>query len=275
MIVTWDGIELFSRSTGAKGEKRILILGGTGDGVALAIRIAAIPGVTVITSLAGRVVESKMPTTHGRVGGFGGVAGLVDYLQEQQIDGLIDATHPFACQIKFNGVAAAREVGIPHLILLRPPWKPQIEGEDGVTDHWIEVDGYEKAVALLPQLAQRVFLTIGRQSLPTFASLQNLWFLMRMIDPPPPYTPIPMGKVILERGPFSLAHERSLLQDYKIDVVVSKNSGGEATYAKLIAARELGMPVVMIQRPPVPVAEIVTDVESAVGWLTTLLTGLG
>jgi precorrin-6A/cobalt-precorrin-6A reductase len=118
-----------------------------------------------------------------------------------------------------------------------------------------------------------VFLTIGRQELAAFAPLQSLWFLMRMIDPPGPHTPVPPGTLVLERGPFTLEDERQLLQTYAIEVIVSKNSGGDATYAKIIAARELGIPVVLIQRPPMPAGEQVADVEQALVWLEQHLQG--
>jgi precorrin-6A/cobalt-precorrin-6A reductase len=123
------------------------------------------------------------------------------------------------------------------------------------------------AVAVLPGVSQRVFLTIGRQELPAFAHLTDLWFLMRMIDPPTPASPVPPGQLLLERGPFALADERELLHRYRIGAIVSKNSGGEATYAKMLAARALGIPVVMVERPPMPAGEQVADVGQALVWL--------
>jgi precorrin-6A/cobalt-precorrin-6A reductase len=245
--------------------KRVLILGGTGEATALAARTAEIPGVEVITSLAGRTRHPLLTSESTRIGRFGGVAGLTDYLRKQQIDGLIDATHPFAAQISFNAAAAAAEIGTPHLMLIRPAW------ERTAGDRWIDVDDHEAAAATLPSLAQRIFLTIGRQELAVFAHLPNLWFLMRMIDPPLADAAIPPGELLLERGPFSLDHERSLLQRYEIGAIVSKNSGGEATYAKIIAARELGIPVVMIQRPAIPPGDMVADVESALAWVKNTL----
>jgi precorrin-6A/cobalt-precorrin-6A reductase len=245
--------------------KRVLILGGTGDATELAARAAEIPGVEVITSLAGRTRQPVVPSENTRSGGFGGVAGLTDYLREQQIDVLIDATHPFAAQISFNAADAAATVGIPHLMLIRPAWKRT------AGDRWIEVDTHEAAATVLPGIAQRIFLTIGRQELAAFAHLQDLWFLMRMIDPPLPDAVVPPGKLLLKRGPFSLDEERSLLQQYEIGAIVSKNSGGDATYAKIIAARELAIPVVMIQRPIVPSGDTVADVENALAWLKNRL----
>lgn len=244
--------------------KRVLILGGTGDAKALSAKAAEIPGLEIMTSLAGR---TRQPLLAGntRIGGFGGVAGLTEYLQSEQIDLLIDATHPFAAQISFNAAIAAAKAGIPHLMLIRPAWKP-VEG-----DRWIEVDSNEAAASVLPGLAQRIFLTIGRQELAAFAHLQDLWFLMRMIDPPQAGASIPPGKLLLERGPFSLTDERSLLLNYNIDAIVSKNSGGDATYAKIIAAREVNLPVVMVQRPPVPSGEKVACLEDALVWIRSFL----
>ncbi|NES96632.1 MAG: cobalt-precorrin-6A reductase [Desertifilum sp. SIO1I2] len=245
--------------------KRVLILGGTGDARELAARTAEILGVEVITSLAGRTRQPMGISNNTRIGGFGGVAGLTDYLREQQIDLLIDATHPFAAQISFNAATAAAAADIPHLMLIRPAWE-RTEG-----DRWIEADTHEAAAAILSDLAQRIFLTIGRQELAAFAHLQDLWFLMRTIDPPLPEAAVPPGKLLLERGPFSLDRERSLLRQYKIGAIVSKNSGGDATYAKIIAARELAIPVVMIQRSPLPPGDTVSDVESALAWLKNRL----
>jgi len=246
-------------------KKRVLILGGTGDATELAVRAAQISGVEVITSLAGRTRQPVVSSENTRIGGFGGVAGLRNYLREQQIDLLIDATHPFAAQISFNAAAAATKVSIPHLMLIRPAWKP-VRG-----DNWIEVESNEAAAIVVPKLAHRIFLTIGRQELAAFAHLQDLWFLMRMIDPPQPDASVPPGKLLLERGPFSLKSEQSLLQQYEIGAIVSKNSGGDATYAKIIAARELSIPVVVIKRPAIPSSDRVENLEDALRWMTSVL----
>jgi precorrin-6A/cobalt-precorrin-6A reductase len=242
-------------------EKRLLILGGTGDAKVLAVQAAEIPGLEVISSLAGRTHQPDVPSENIRIGGFGGITGLVDYLHQQQIDLLIDATHPFAAQISWNAAAASETAGIPHLMLVRPAW------EQTMGDRWIEVPNNEAAAAVLPNLASRIFLTIGRQELPAFAHLQDLWFLMRMIDPPSLNTAIPPGELLLDRGPFSLDDERSLLQDYQISAIVSKNSGGEATYAKIMAARELNILVVMVQRPAMPDCQKVTTLQACLEWI--------
>jgi precorrin-6A/cobalt-precorrin-6A reductase len=241
--------------------KRLLILGGTGDAVELTRLAIDLPGLEVITTLAGRTRSPNAVTGKVRIGGFGGEAGLVEYLQTEKIDLLIDATHPFAAQISGNAAGAAQNVGIPWLMLIRPAW------ERLPTDDWIEVDSIETAVTSLPATAERIFLTIGRQQLAPFASLTDRWCLIRSIDPPDPSILLPPGKLLFDRGPFSLEQELQLLRDYLIDTIVSKNSGGDATYAKIIAARELSLPVVMIKRPIVPDGEKVRDVASAIEWL--------
>ncbi|HEY9810980.1 MAG TPA: cobalt-precorrin-6A reductase [Halomicronema sp.] len=240
--------------------KKILILGGTGDAAELARRVTFLEGVEVISSLAGRTRKPGEVAGNVRVGGFGGEAGLKDFLQKETIDLVIDATHPFARSISFNAAAACVGCGVQHLMLIRPAWE-KVEG-----DEWIEVESNEIAAQVLGGF-KRVFLTIGRQELGVFSDLQDIWFLMRMIDPPAPEIRIPKGELLLDKGPFSLVSERELLVKYKIEVIVSKNSGGEATYAKIVTARELGLPVVMVKRPPVPVGDVVTDVNSAYLWI--------
>jgi precorrin-6A/cobalt-precorrin-6A reductase len=241
--------------------KRLLILGGTGDAVKLASLAMSIPGLEVITSLAGRTISPKALLGKVRVGGFGGESGLVEYLQVENIDLLIDATHPFAARISWNAAGAVARVGIPRLMLIRPAWErlPQ--------DNWIEVESVEVAVMAIPATVERIFLTIGRQQLATFAGLTDKWCLMRSIDPPDPSILLPPGELLLDRGPFSLEQELQLLRDYWIDAIVSKNSGGAATYAKIIAARELGLPVIMVQRQIVPDGDVVGDVSGAIEWL--------
>jgi precorrin-6A/cobalt-precorrin-6A reductase len=240
---------------------RVLILGGVKDATDLAAKVATIPQIEAIASLAGRTREPSVPVGNVRIGGFGGVAGLVNYLRQMHIDLLIDATHPFANQISWNAAAAAREVGVPHLMLVRPPWQ-KVSG-----DRWIEVKNTATAAATLENQAQRVFLTVGRQELAAFAYLQEIWFLMRMIDPPSSDAVIPPGIILCDKGPFALDNEREIFTHHNIDTIVSKNSGGDATYAKIIAARELGLKVVMVNRPTTPPGEQVTDVNGALGWL--------
>lgn len=243
-------------------KKRLLILGGTGDAIEVAARAAQIADIEVISSLAGRTKQPLTPKTGTvRIGGFGGAAGLAEFLRCSPIDFLIDATHPFAAQISANAAVAATECHVPHLMLVRPAWEA-VEG-----DRWIEVASHSEAARALSGHSRRVFLTIGRQELAEFAGLEDVWCLMRAIDPPAPNTPIPHGELLLARGPFSLADERELLLQYQIDTIVSKNSGGAATYPKIIAARELNIPVVMVQRTPIPNVERVADVAGAISWL--------
>jgi precorrin-6A/cobalt-precorrin-6A reductase len=248
-----------------KPTKKLLILGGTGDAVRLAANATA-RGFIVISSLAGRTHQSRQEqsgTAHLRVGGFGGVSGLLSYLQQEKIDLVIDATHPFAQQISWNAAAAAEQCGIPRLLLHRPGW------EAVAGDRWLVVPNQAAAAALLPGLAQRIFLTIGRQEISHYAHLSELWFLMRSIDPPA--APLPPGDVLLAKGPFTVTAEKNLLLQHHIEVIVSKNSGGSATYAKIVAARELNLPIVMIQRPTMPDGLQVTTVEEAVRWLEQML----
>ncbi|NJM70435.1 MAG: cobalt-precorrin-6A reductase [Scytonema sp. RU_4_4] len=245
--------------------KHLLILGGTGDAAELAAKASTIPKIEVITSFAGRTSQPQAPAGMLRIGGFGGEAGLVEYLIEAKIDILIDATHPFATQISFHAAAAAATCKIPHLMLIRPAW------ERLSSDQWTEVDSVEAAAAVLPEFAKRVFLTIGRQQLTPFASLKNIWFLMRLIELPASDALVPSGVILCDRGPFALDNELKLLIEHQIDTIVSKNSGGDATYAKIIAARELGVRVVMVKRPATPPGKQVSDVESAVAWLMNQL----
>jgi precorrin-6A/cobalt-precorrin-6A reductase len=244
---------------------RVLILGGIGDAAELVAKVANVSGIEAIASLAGRTREPGNLVGNVRIGGFGGVAGLVSYLREMQIDVLIDATHPFAHRISENAAAATEEVGIPRLMVIRPPWERL---ED---DCWLEVENNLAAADVLLSQAKRVFLTIGRQEIGTFAHLSEIWFLMRMIDPPNADVVVPPGLILCDRGPFTLEDELEILRKYNIDTIVSKNSGGSATYPKIIAARQLGIKVVMVNRPPVPPGEQVADVESACRWLRNQL----
>jgi precorrin-6A/cobalt-precorrin-6A reductase len=243
--------------------QKLLILGGTTDSALLIERSAQLPGVTVIASLAGRTPKPNIPKiAQVRIGGFGGIEGLIEYLQKEKIDLVVDATHPFATQISHNAAAAAAVTGIPRLMLSRPVWEAQS------CDRWVLVESHTEAAEILPKLGNRIFLTTGRQHLSTFAHLQTLWFLMRMITPPEHHALIPPGKILLDQGPFELENEKMLLQEHGIQVLVSKNSGGQAAYAKILAARALELPIVMITRPSLPVGEVVTDVEAALSWIT-------
>jgi len=246
-----------------KNLKKVLILGGTGDAVKLAAQLAHIPTIEVISSLAGRTKKPLALVGQVRIGGFGGAEGLAKYLQENAIDILIDATHPCAGQITLNGAIASQLANIPHLMLVRPQWE-RVTG-----DRWIEVESIAAAAKAIPELMRRVFITSGRQQLEPFLERSRLypesWYLMRSIDPPD--LELPNCQILLDRGPFDLEQERRLLREYQIEAIVSKNSGGEATYAKVIAARELQIPIIMVQRPIMPEGEKVTSIAEAIAWL--------
>lgn len=241
----------------------VLVLGGTTEARRLAeLLVAALPeGARVTSSLAGRVASPRLPPGEVRVGGFGGADGLAAWLRTHQVDVLIDATHPFAGTISFNAAAAAATAHVPLLALRRPGWMP------GTGDDWHPVGSLAEAARTLPALGRRVFLTTGRMGLAAFAELDGLWFLMRSVDAPEPPCPARM-EVLLERGPFSLAGERELIRRHRIDVLVTKDSGGAATAPKLAAAREAGIPVIVVRRPPVPEGVAVAGTpDLALAWL--------
>ncbi|MFJ3789787.1 cobalt-precorrin-6A reductase [Kitasatospora sp. NPDC090091] len=240
--------------------RHLLILGGTTEARALAAALAGSP-LRVTSSLAGRVAEPRLPAGEVRIGGFGGPDGLAAWLRAERVEAVVDATHPFAAAISGNAALAAAATGVPLLALRRPGWTA-VAG-----DRWHPVADLDAAAAALPALGRRVFLTTGRQGIGTFAHLDGLHFLARSVDPPEPPMPTALD-VLLDRGPFTLDGERALLREHRIDVLVTKDSGGAATAPKLTAARELGLPVVVVQRPAppagVPVAE---SVPAALGWL--------
>ncbi|MFB9371728.1 cobalt-precorrin-6A reductase [Kitasatospora albolonga] len=242
----------------------ILILGGTTEARELAAALAATrPDLRVTSSLAGRVAQPRLPAGEVRIGGFGGPAGLAAWLRAEHVDAVIDATHPFAGAISRNAAEAATEVHTPLLALRRPGWVP-VPG-----DHWHPVGSLAEAAALLPSLGRRVFLTTGRQGLAAFAG-SPLHFLARSVDAPEP--PLPAStEVLLDRGPFTLDGELRILRDHRIDVLVTKDSGGAATAPKLAAARELSLPVVIVRRPDPPAGlPTAPDVLSALTWLAGL-----
>ncbi|WP_410644890.1 cobalt-precorrin-6A reductase [Amycolatopsis sp. lyj-346] len=235
----------------------ILILGGTGEARQLAEALST-RDVGVVSSLAGRVARPRLPVGEVRVGGFGGPDGLARYLRENRIAAVVDATHPFAERIGANAAKAAELTKTPLLRLARPGWRA------GPQDVWHWADDLADAARKLPELGKRVFLTSGRQGLPSFAHLDDLWFLIRCVDPPEP--PLPRHhELLLARGPYEVAAERELLG--RVDVLVTKDSGGAQTSAKLTAARELGKPVVVVQRPARPHTETAETVPEAVEWV--------
>jgi precorrin-6A/cobalt-precorrin-6A reductase len=237
---------------------RVLILGGTSEGRALVAGCVDLPGVETVSSLAGRTSAPLLPGGAVRIGGFGGVTGLADYLRAEGIGAVVDATHPFAATMTANAFSAATATGLPLLALRRPGWTEQ------PGDRWHRVPSIEAAAALVPKLGERVFLTTGRQTIGAFAGVDECWFLSRSVEAPAPPMPARL-EVLLDRGPFSVQGERTVLAEHHIDVVVSKDSGGTAP--KLTATRERGIPVVLIDRPPNPAGETVESVEAAVSWL--------
>jgi precorrin-6A/cobalt-precorrin-6A reductase len=238
---------------------KVLLLGGTAEARQVAAWSAGEPGVEVVSSLAGRTADARLPEGEVRSGGFGGVNGLVGWLAEHQVDAVVDATHPFASTMTSHAAEAARVSGVPLLVLRRDGWREQ------VGDRWLWVDSAEEAACALAAVGSRAFLTIGRQGLSRFADA-GLWMIARCVDPP---NPIPSWcELILDRGPYDLHAELDLLRHHQIDVLVTKDSGGSMTSAKLEAARELGIPVVVIRRPALPsgVAAVET-VDQVVEWL--------
>ncbi|MEV4555471.1 cobalt-precorrin-6A reductase [Kitasatospora sp. NPDC049285] len=242
----------------------VLILGGTTEARRLADALAADPALRVTSSLAGRVAQPRLPAGEVRIGGFGGPAGLAAWLRAQRVDALIDATHPFADTISHNAALAAADTHTPLLALRRPSWTP------GDGDRWHPVPDLAAAADALPALGGRVFLTTGRQGIAAFAHLTGHWFLARSVEPPTAPMP-PATEVLLERGPFTLDGELALLRAHRIDVLVTKDSGSAATAPKLTAARELALPVVIVQRPHPPAGvPTAPDVAGAVSWLRAL-----
>ena len=246
------------------GIRTVLILGGTSEARQLAGRLAQIDGLRAVSSLAGRVRNPALPAGEVRIGGFGGVRGLADWLTAQRAAAVIDATHPFAEGISANAAAACGQTGTPLLSLVRPAWAA------GARDVWHDVATLSDAARMLPTLGERVFLTTGRQGLTAFADLGRMWFLIRCVDPPSGPLP-PAREVILARGPYDAAAELDLMRGHRIDVLVTKNSGGALTEGKLAAARALGLPVVMVSRPPRPDVPRCGSVDEAESWLLRLL----
>jgi precorrin-6A/cobalt-precorrin-6A reductase len=237
---------------------RSLILGGTSEASALARALADI-GADAVFSYAGRTdapVGQPLPT---RIGGFGGVAGLVGYLRAEGIGAVVDATHPFAAQMSRNAVEACAVVGVPLIGLQRPEWRAE------AGDQWIHVTDIAGAIAALPEAPARVFLAIGKQNLSGFAARPH-HYLLRLVDPPLA-KPLPDCSVVLARGPFDLAGDLALLREHRIEVIVAKNAGGSGAEAKIIAARQLRLPVVMIGRPALPARRVVGSVAEVIGWL--------
>ena len=241
----------------------LLILGGTGEAVELASRV--VEQCLVTYSLAGRTRTPRVPgDVTLRCGGFGGSRALTAWIQEADVSAVIDATHPFAANIARNATSAARAAGVPHLKLMRPVWteKPG--------DRWLQASSLAAAPSLLPSECRNVFLSVGQQELVLFSGVADVRFLIRTVDPLD-HCPLERAIRITGRGPFRVDEEVALMVRYQIDAVVSRNSGGISTYAKIAAARTLGLPVVMIARPRVPACHRVDTVDAAMSWLDQIL----
>lgn len=257
-----------SVAAGDRAPRRLLILGGTAEAVALARAAIERFGerLSVVSSLAGRTERPGPIPGEVRIGGFGGAEGLTEYLQDAAIDLIIDATHPFADRIARHARLAAEQAAVPRLVLERPPWPRH------PLDRWVEVADLAGAVSAVGRLGRRCLLTVGSGDLAAFALALHVHFVVRLIDAPREPLPLASYEVVLGRGPFALAAERELLRQHAIDVVVAKASGGGATEAKLVAAREAELPVVMVRRPPSEPGDRVATVEAAVDWLAQHLT---
>lgn len=235
----------------------ILLLGGTGEARELAAALDD-AGAAVLSSLAGRVSAPRLPRGEVRIGGFGGPDALARWLADHEVAAVVDATHPFAERISASAADACARAGVPLLRLERPGWRER------PGDRWHRVADLDAAAALAPQHGRRVLLTTGRQGLAAFAQL-DVWCLIRCVDPPS--GPLPAAhKLILDRGPYTLAAERELIEEHAIDLVVTKDSGGHATQAKLDAARERGLPVIVVERPARPQVASVATVAEALRW---------
>jgi precorrin-6A/cobalt-precorrin-6A reductase len=238
---------------------RVLLLGGTSEARALATRLH--PDVEVISSLAGRVPDPALPVGQVRIGGFGGADGLRDWLRETVVDAVVDATHPFAATITANAAAVCAELGVPHLLLVRPAWPP---GDANVV-----ASDLQAAKVIAEQGFSRVFLTTGRTGTAAFKNA-DAWLLIRAVTAPDANVLPPHHQILLSRGPYTYEGELELMREHRIDALVTKNSGGEMTRPKLDAAAELSIPVVMVDRPALPDGvRIVNTVDDALAWVKT------
>jgi precorrin-6A/cobalt-precorrin-6A reductase len=240
---------------------RILILGGTAQARELAERLAKRTDLEVIVSLAGRTKAPAPQPVPVRTGGFGGTAGLAEYLAKERIDAVIDATHPYANNISANAAAAVRQAGVALLAFRRPPWRA-VAG-----DRWTEAVDVADAVRRLGEQPRRVFVTLGRTELAPLTAAPQHFYLIRSVDPVEPPLPLPRVNYVTGRGPFSEGDDRALMSAHAIDAVIAKNSGGTATYGKIAAARARGIDVIMLRRPAPPDGPAVETVDAVIAWL--------
>lgn len=238
----------------------VLLLGGTTEASALA-GLLATQGIAATLSYAGRTENPRTQPVPVRVGGFGGVTGLAGYMRSHRVTHLVDATHPFANTMSAHAVDAARLAGVALIALTRPAWQP-VAG-----DRWTRVPDIDGAVAALDGPARRVMLAMGRTHVEAFAAQPQHHYLLRFVDAPERPPALPHHSLIVDRGPFTVASDSRLMQDHAIDLVLCKNAGGPGAEAKLIAARQLGLPVLMIDRPAIPDRTEVTRPEDVLAWL--------
>lgn len=235
----------------------LLLLGGTGEARALAARLH--PNVDILSSLAGRVPDPALPVGPVRIGGFGGTVGLRNWLRDNDVTAVVDATHPFAATITAHAAAACADLGVPHLVLSRPAWDAA-----GAIEVTSDIHAAEHVAA---KEYSRVFLTSGRSGVAAFVD-NEAWFLIRVVTPPDPHSLPRAHEVLLSRGPYGYAEERALMARHGIEAVVTKNSGGDMTRAKLQAAQDLGVDVLMIPRPLLPPGvTVVGSVDEAADWV--------
>ena len=240
----------------------VLILGGTSEAVALDQLLAdQAPEIRAVVSLAGHTSDPKPLNLPVRVGGFGGIEGLRHYLIENRVVAVVDATHPFAAIMPFHAEAACKAENVPIIAIRRESWKPR------PGDRWRSVPDIPAAVETLGKQPRRVFLTVGRLELPAFADAPQHHYLVRVIEPIGDRLPLNGIKVIQQRGPFEADEEEDLMRREGIEILVSKNSGGPATVGKLTAARRLGLPVIMVERPPKPDVATVDHIDQVLPWL--------
>jgi len=239
---------------------RILLLGGTTEASALAADLAA-RGDDAVFSYAGRTGAPKAQPLPTRIGGFGGIEGLKAYLVREAITHVIDATHPFAAEMSANAVAACAGTGVALCAFERPPWQA------GQGDRWTHAPDLAAACAALPKAPARVFLAIGKQHLETFASRPEHFYLLRLVDPPEAPLPMPCAEAVIARGPFDAESDTALLREHRIGLVVAKNAGGSGARSKLDAARVLGLPVILIDRPRLPPRRVCASVIEVLDWV--------
>lgn len=241
--------------------KNLLILGGTTEATALCTHLAG-TDLRATLSFAGRVERPRRQPLPQRIGGFGGAVGLADYIKNETITHVIDATHPFAAQMSNNAVTACAQTGTPLIALTRAPWEP-MSG-----DNWIQVADMTSAATKLATLpGQNIMLAVGRMHLGEFAGLDQHSYLLRLVDPPQTPPPFARFHAEISRGPFTHADDLTLMQRHNITVVVSKNAGGTGAYSKISAARELGAQVIMIDRPEIAPRPEVHSVPAVMDWL--------